>query len=125
MFSLSSFTNLLLIFVLNLICPVIMIVTGYYIKVKHSHDLKEHNGYNSFISRKSQINWECGQKIAPVVFISNGLELILIELALSIALVLTKVTMQHSIMIGNFVGACFFFLAFIMTDAEIVKNAQE
>lgn len=111
-------------FILNLIIPLVMLIVGYQIKKKPNYDMKSQNGYSTPIARRSQESWDFGQKIAPIIFISNGQTLVLIELVLTYAMTMMKLNPETCIIIGNAVGALFLFLAFHMTDTEIENNVQ-
>ena len=111
-------------FILNLIIPCVMLTVGYQIKKKPNYDMRSQNGYCTPIAKKSQTNWNFGQRIAPIIFITNGNALILIELILTLAMTLMKLPTEANIIVGNIVGVCFMFLAFYMTDSEIENKAE-
>ena len=111
-------------FILNLIIPCVMITVGYQIKRKPNYDMKSQNGYCTPVAKKSQDNWNFGQRIAPIIFITNGSSLILIELVLTLAMTFMKLSTEVNILVGNIVGACFLLLAFYMTDSEIENSSQ-
>ena len=105
--------------ILNLIIPFVMIIVGYILKKKPVKDMKSSNGYNTPTSRKSEEHWKYAQSIAPDIFINQGKILIIIEIVLSLALFMLKVSIKYILFIGIIIGFIFLFFSFYKTENKI------
>ena len=110
-------------FILNQIMPFVMIVVGYLLHKKPVEKISS-NGYNTRVSRKSQENWDYGQKIAPGIFMSMGITLCVIELVISVVFTLLRKPEYINVFAGEVVGFVVVFMAFCKTDSEIKKNEK-
>lgn len=110
---------------LNLIVPFVMILVGDILKKHPVSDMSKHNGYNTPTSRKSQEHWEYAQSIAPLIFISIGKILGVVEILLSAVMFLLHMPIHIALIVGGCVGFGFMFYGFFKTDSEIEKKFLE
>lgn len=109
---------------LNLIIPFVLYLVGYILKHKPVTDMSLQNGYNTPTSRKSQEHWNYAQSIAPGIFMSLGMILVLVEAVISIASFLLQIKVMLGVVIGTCVGFGFMFYGFYTTDRKIIKKFE-
>ena len=110
------------LFLLNLIVPFVMVLVGVILKKHPVTDMSRQNGYNTPTSRKSQAHWDYAQKIAPDIYISLGKCLFIVEIIISIILLILRVSVEKSLIIGSCIGFAFLFYGFYHTDKCIEEN---
>lgn len=71
-----------ILIILNFIIPFVMILVGYILKKHPVTDMRQHQGYNTPSSRKSQEHWDYAQSIAPDIFVKHGKMLLVFILIL-------------------------------------------
>lgn len=54
--------------ILNLIVPFVMLLAAFQLRKHPVTDMQSHSGYNTPTSRKSKVQWDYAQKIAPDIF---------------------------------------------------------
>ncbi|MCI9676432.1 MAG: hypothetical protein HFH06_11850 [Lachnospiraceae bacterium] len=108
--------------VLNLIVPFVMILVGACMKKYPQSDMRKQNGYNTPTSRKSQAHWDYAQQIAPDIYISLGKYLIVVEVIISVILLLLRISVEYSIVIGACIGGAFLLYGFYHTDKKICEK---
>lgn len=113
------------IILLNFICPFVMLLVGHVFKRHPSKDISRQNGYNTPTARQSQAHWDYAQKVAPDIFIKIGIELFGVELVLSVAFFMQKMSIDRSLIIGLAVGFVFIFYAFYRTELKIEEEFKE
>ncbi|MBE5876187.1 MAG: SdpI family protein [Lachnospiraceae bacterium] len=107
---------------LNLILPFVLYLVGYILKQKPVTDMSSQNGYNTPTSRKSQEHWDYAQSIAPDIFMSLGMVLVVVEAVISIASFLLQIKVMLGVAIGMCVGFGFMFFGFYTTDKKIEEK---
>ena len=108
-----------MLLLLNFIVPFVMVLTGSIIKKHPNPDMHKQNGYSSPASMKSQMHWDYAQNIAPGIFITLGKWLFLAEVLINIVLLVTRVSVGVSVLIGEGAGILFLFYGFYYTDLKI------
>ncbi|MDE7332032.1 MAG: SdpI family protein [Lachnospiraceae bacterium] len=104
---------------LNFITPFVMILVGYLLKKHPVSDMHKSNGYNTPVSRKSQAHWDYAQSIAPDIYISLGKYLFLFEITANVILLLLRVSIVWSVVVGTCIGMAFLFYGFYYIDSKI------
>lgn len=111
-----------ILLILNLIVPFVMILVGTLLKRNPQWDMKKQNGYNTPTSRKSQAHWDYAQQIAPDIYISLGKYLTVVEVIISVILLLLRISVEYSIVIGSCIGGAFLLYGFYHTDQKISEK---
>lgn len=114
-----------ILLILNLICPLVMLLVAYMLKKNPVKDMNSNNGYNTPISRKSIAHFEYGQIIAPDIFINIGKISFIIEILISVVMFILKIDIAVCISIGNVIGFVILGLAFVVTDNKIKNHFDE
>ncbi len=109
---------------LNFIVPFVMVSTGYMLN-KKQYGMDTGNGYNTPVSRKSQMHWDYAQSIAPGIFIAMGKRLFIIEIIISIVMAVLQFSARVIVITGEFTGVVFLCLAFYYTDLKIKEKFPE
>lgn len=109
---------------LNFIVPFVMVSTGYMLK-KKQYGIETGNGYNTPVSRKSQMHWDYAQNIAPGIFIARGKRLFIIEIIISIIMAILQFSARVSVIAGECTGVLFLLQAFYYTDLKIKEKFPE
>ena len=112
-----KFMNGLLI--LNMIVPFVLVLVGVIMKKFPVSDMHSQNGYNTPVSRKSQMHWDYAQKIAPDIFISMGKWLFVIETIVIIVSLIFQIPAVISVFAGTCTGFAVLFGGFFYTDSKI------
>lgn len=111
--------NILTLLISNSIVPFVLIFVGAILKRHPVTDMRSQNGYNTPVSRRSQKHWDYAQQIAPDIFISIGKWLLAAEAAVSIILLIFRVSVVISIAVGLCTGLAVLFGGFYYTDSKI------
>lgn len=104
---------------LNFIVPFVMIQVGCMLRRHPVTDMRSQNGYNTRVSRKSKKHWDYAQKIAPVLFIRIGKYLLAAEAVVSVALLLLRVSVNWSLIVGGGIGLAALIGGFVYIDSKI------
>ena len=104
----------------NFIVPFVMILVGNMLRKHPVADMRSHNGYNTPVSRRSQVHWDYAQKIAPEIFIRLGKYLLAAEAVLNVVLLLARVSVGWALEIGGGIGIAALIGGFYYTDLKIM-----
>lgn len=104
----------------NFIVPFVMILVGNMLRKHPVADMRSHNGYNTPVSRRSQVHWDYAQKIAPEIFIRLGKYLLAAEAVLNVVLLLARVSVGWALGIGGGIGIAALIGGFYYTDLKIM-----
>ena len=104
----------------NFIVPLVMILVGNMLRKHPVSDMRSHNGYNTPVSRRSQVHWDYAQKIAPEIFIRLGKYLLAAEAVLNVVLLLARVSVGWALGIGGGIGIAALIGGFYYTDLKIM-----
>ena len=113
------------LFCMNLIIPVDVILVGAILKKNPVQDRASHIGYNTPASRKSQEHWNYAQRIAPDIFIRNGIILAVVEILLALVIWLFKIIPSLNFFPGIIFGVVYICYLLIHTDRKITKHFTE
>ena len=102
-----------------MIIPFVMVLVGAMLKKHPVSDMRSQNGYNTSASRRSQAHWDYAQRIAPGIFIVIGKWLLLLEIVISIAVSIFRMTAIVAVIVGNVVGFVVLFGGFRYIDWKI------
>ena len=105
--------------ILNLIIPLVMFILGYILKKNPVKDMNSSNGYNTPTSRKSEEHWKYAQSIAPDIFINQSKILAIVELVLNAILLVLKIPIRYSLLVGIIIGFIFLIFSFYKTENKI------
>lgn len=111
--------------ILNLICPFVMILIGVILKKHPVSDMAKNSGYNTPTSRKSQQHWDYAQNIAPDIYLSLGRILLIAEVIMSLLMLLFRVPVVYSVVIGMCIGFVFILFGFYYTDSKIEEKIAD
>lgn len=81
--------------------------------------MKSSNGYNTPASRKSKEHWKYAQSIAPDIFINQSKILAIVELVLNVILLVLKIPIRYSLLVGIIIGFIFLIFSFYKTENKI------
>lgn len=109
---------------LNFIVPFVMVSTGNMLN-KRRYSMNTGNGYNTPVSRRSQMHWDYAQNIAPGIFITRGKRLFIIEIIISITMFILRFSTTVTVIAGECVGVLFLLQAFYYTDLKIKEKFPE
>ncbi len=108
----------------NFIVPFVMILVGNMLRKHPVADMRLHNGYNTPVSRRSQVHWDYAQKIAPEIFIRLGKYLLAAEAVLNVVLLLARVSVGWALGIGGGIGIVVLIGGFCYTDLKIEEHMR-
>ena len=111
--------------ILNLIVPFVMLLAAFQLRKHPVTDMQSHSGYNTPTSRKSKVQWDYAQKIAPDIFQHFGKVFLFVEILLCVALFALDIDVNVAVIIGAIVGFCGLFLGFWNTKKSIKENCPE
>lgn len=109
---------------LNFIVPLVMILVGNMLKKHPVTDMRSQNGYNTPVSRRSQVHWDYAQKFAPEIFIRMGKYLLAAEAVLNVVLLLLRVSVNWALIIGGGIGLAALIGGFLNTDSKIEAHIR-